>query len=317
MKQFAQIFIFILLSCPLYASETLKEPIVPIPEPDIVNPDIVELGRQLFHEPKLSRDGSISCASCHSLSTGGVDRLVVSIGIDSQKGGINAPTVFNSSLNVRQFWDGRAFDLLEQAGGPILNPKEMGSSWKHVLSVLNGDPAYLKKFSRSFSDGITISNVKIAIVSFEETLLTPNSRFDQYLLGSQDAITGEELAGYRLFKQYGCTSCHQGMAVGGNLFQKFGIMDDYFSDRGGIVEADYGRFNVTRNEIDKFVFKVPGLRNIELTGPYLHDGSIGTLNSVVEKMMIYQLGIAPVEKDIQLIVKFMKTLTGKYQGNQL
>ncbi len=197
MKQFAQIIISILLSCPLSASETLKEPIVPIPEPDIVNPEIVELGRLLFHEPKLSRDGSISCASCHSLSTGGVDRLVVSIGIDSQKGGINAPTVFNSSLNVRQFWDGRAFDLLEQAGGPILNPKEMGSSWKHVLSVLNGDPAYLKKFSRSFSDGITISNVKSATVSLHATPSPPTSRVEQHVLGSPEAITGEQLAGYR------------------------------------------------------------------------------------------------------------------------
>ncbi len=322
MKQFIKLFIILLnfsyFSCfPLIASETLNEPIVPIPEPDITNPELIELGRQLFHEPKLSGDGTISCASCHSLTTGGVDQLVVSKGIDNQPGGINAPTVFNSGLNIKQFWDGRAFDLMEQAGGPIQNPIEMGSNWQQVLKVLGNEPAYQKQFAKSFSDGITSNNIKAAIVAFEETLLTPGSRFDQYLLGSKDAISGEELAGYQLFKQYGCTSCHQGMAVGGNLFQKFGIMNDYFADRGNIGEADFGLFNVTKNEADKYVFKVPTLRNIELTQPYLHDGSSSTLDDVVEKMMVYQLGITPVEKDIELIVMFLKTLTGTYQGKPL
>jgi cytochrome c peroxidase len=317
MKRIIYTFFFSLLSFQVLSSELLNEPIIPIPESKNADPELVELGNLLFHDPQLSRDGTISCASCHSLSTGGVDRLKVSIGIDNQSGSINAPSVFNSSLSVRQFWDGRASNLMEQVSGPIENSKEMGSNWTHIINVLSADPAYLERFSNSFEDGITETNIKIAIVAFEESLVTPNSRFDQFLQGSENAITDDELAGYNLFKQYGCTSCHQGKAVGGNLFQKMGVMKDYFIDKDTITEADFGRFNVTKKEVDRFFFKVPGLRNVELTAPYFHDGSIETLYQSVEKMMIYQLGISPVPEDIQLIVQFLKTLTGEYQGESL
>jgi len=303
-----------LVNSPIYAADVLDEPIRPITIPDITDPQMVDLGHKLFHEMRLSLNGTISCASCHSLSTAGMDGLVESIGVNGQLGGINTPTVFNSRLNFRQMWDGRAFNLMEQVEKPILNPKEMGSNWAHILNFLQNDPPYLKLFSRTFSDGLTQNNVKKALVAFEETLLTPNSRFDRYLMGEADAITVDELMGYSLFKEYGCISCHQGMAVGGNLFQKLGLMKDYFSDRGNITTADLGRFNVTQKEKDRHVFKVPSLRNIELTAPYFHDGSINTLDSAVRVMMVYQLGIKPIETDIQLIVKFLRTLTGEYQG---
>lgn len=317
MKRIMYALTFALLSHQVLSVELLNEPIIPIPEQKNADLEIIDLGSQLFHEPRLSIDGTISCASCHSLSTGGVDRLKVSIGIDNQLGSINAPTVFNSSLCVRQFWDGRAANLMDQVSEPIHHPKEMGSNWRRIISLLRDDPAYLETFFTVFEDGVTETNIKTAIVTFEESLVTPNSRFDQYLLGSQNAITDDELAGYKLFKEYGCISCHQGMAVGGNVFQKLGIMNDYFADRGNITEADYGRFNVTNNEVDRFVFKVPTLRNIELTPPYFHDGSIETLDQAVEAMMIYQLGISPVQEDIHLIVQFLKTLTGEYQGHPL
>jgi cytochrome c peroxidase len=317
MKRIIHTLVFLLLSYPVLSNELLNEPISPIPEPENADQEIIELGRQLFHDPRLSRDGTISCASCHSLSTGGVDRLKVSIGIDNQLGPINSPSVFNSSLSVRQFWDGRAANLMEQVSGPIENPKEMGSNWQHIINTLRNDPVYLSKFFNLFEDGVTETNIKMAIVTFEKSLVTPNSRFDQYLRGAQNVITDDELAGYNLFKEYGCSSCHQGKAVGGNLFQNLGVMGDYFAERGQITDADYGRFNFTHNESDRFVFKVPSLRNIELTAPYFHDGSIETLDIAVSTMMVYQLGVSPVKKDIQLIVKFLKTLTGEYRGKSL
>ncbi len=310
------IFLFLFYS-QSYATNSLNEPIQPIPEPKTNNTKLIKLGNRLFHEPRLSGNNTISCASCHSLSSGGVDNQAFSTGINGQKGPINSPTVFNSSLNIKQFWDGRALNLAEQADGPVNNKKEMGSNWPQVIKKLKQDPSYLSDFNTSFTDGITAHNIKAAIVAFENNLLTPNSRFDQYLTGNNNAITKEELQGYTLFKEYGCISCHQGRAVGGNMFQKLGIMQDYFSEKETIHQADLGRFNITGQQADRFVFKVPSLRNIELTAPYLHDGSKETLNDVVETMIIYQLGISPLEKDTQLIVKFLKTLTGEYQGKPL
>ena len=207
--------------------------------------------------------------------------------------------------------------MLEQIDGPISNPKEMGSNWDEVYNKLKQDAFYVTQFKLVYPEGLTITNIKQAIVTFEESLLTPNSRFDQYLRGNDKAITEDELKGYSLFKQYGCGSCHQGVAVGGNLYQKFGDFGDYFVDRGNVTEADFGRFFVTKKESDKFVFKVPGLRNVELTAPYLHDGSITSLEGAVTVMMKYQLGQIPKENDIQLIVQFLKTLTGQYQGKDL
>jgi len=309
--------LFFLCYAPLKADSTLNEPILPLPEPLPGNPRIIELGKKLFHDAQLSKDRTISCASCHHLESGGDDNLTVSKGINNFLGNVNTPTVFNSSLNIRQFWDGRAFDLVEQIDITIQNPKEMDSNWPLIIERLKQDPIYVELFSKAFHNGLNINNIKQSIVTFEKTLITPNSRFDQYLRGSSDSITKEELSGYALFKQYGCTSCHQGMAIGGNLFQKLGIMKDYFADRGNLTPSDFGRFNVSKNEFDRFFFKVPSLRNVELTAPYFHDGSVKTLDDAVKKMMIYQLGIAPKQKDIQLIVQFLKTLTGEYQGKPL
>lgn len=306
-----------MFSSTLLADEPLNEPIVAISVKHNTDPELLALGRKLFNDKRLSKDGSISCASCHDLLKGGADGRKVPVGIQQQLGTINTPSVFNSSLNFKQYWDGRAKNLSDQIDGPIENKTEMGSSWPAVISLLKQDPGYQEKFKKHFSTGITINNIKKAIVSFEHSLITPNSRFDLYLKGNKNAITADELTGYNLFKQYGCISCHQGMAVGGNLFQKLGIMKDYFADRGNITNADFGRFNVTQLELDRFVFKVPSLRNVELTAPYLHDGSADTLASVISTMMVYQLGVEPVEADVRLIAKFLKTLTGEYQSKKL
>jgi cytochrome c peroxidase len=308
------IITFALICGQLQAATVRNEPIRSIPKAPTNDPKMVELGNRLFHDPRLSVDNTISCASCHSLTTGGVDRQTVSIGINGQKGSINSPTVFNSSLSIRQFWDGRARNLFEQADGPVNNPIEMGSNWPQVISKLKLDPNYVATFQQLFDNGINTTNIKTAIVAFENSLLTPNSRFDQYLLGNDEAITQEELRGYKLFKQYGCTSCHQGRAIGGNMFQKLGVMRVFFAEKEKQTKADLGRFNITGKEHDRFVFKVPTLRNIALTAPYLHDGSAKTLNDVVEIMMTYQLGAEPSTSDIRLIVQFLRTLTGEYQG---
>jgi cytochrome c peroxidase len=317
MKSVLLILFAFLLSFSLSANEPLNEPILPIANDHNSDPELLSLGRELFNDKRLSKDGSISCASCHALNNGGADGRKVPIGIRQQLGTINTPTVFNSSLNFKQYWDGRAESLSEQIDGPIENEAEMGSSWPAVIAALKQDPSYQKKFKQHFDNGITINNIKTALVSFENSLVTPNSRFDLYLNGDKNAISANELAGYNLFKNYGCISCHQGMAVGGNLFQKLGIMKDYFADRGNITEADFGRFNVTQQEADRFVFKVPSLRNVELTAPYFHDGSTATLEAAISTMMIYQLGVEPLESDVQLIATFLKTLTGEYQGARL
>lgn len=306
------------LACAQLNAEILfDEPIVPIPEIKISKPQQVELGRFLFNDVRLSKGSQVACASCHSLSMGGADAQMVSTGVNSQKGNINSPSVFNCHLNFRQFWNGRAANLMEQVDGPITNPKEMDFSWEQAINLLKQDPFYVNKFKQAYTEGLTVLNMRKAIVSFEESLLTPNSRFDLFLKGDKTAITKDELKGYQLFKQYGCISCHQGMAVGGNLYQKFGIFGDYFKDRGNITEADYGRFTVTNIEKDRFVFKVPSLRNIALTAPYFHDGSQKTLSEAVKKMMKYQVGRIPEDHEILLIVSFLKTLTGQYQGKSL
>ncbi|MCK5870352.1 cytochrome B6 [Methylococcaceae bacterium CS2] len=310
--------LFLILVCSFArAKPLLNEPIRPIPDPVIKSAEQVEIGRLLFHDVRLSKNNQLSCASCHSLKYGGADGQVVSSGVNGSKGLINSPTVFNSSLNFRQFWDGRAANLLHQIDGPISNPIEMNSSWPEVLSKLEQDPFYIAQFKQEFSSGLTISNIKAAIVSFEESLLTPNSRFDLYLKNDLNALTTDELEGYQIFKQYGCISCHQGVAIGGNLYQRFGIMADYFADRGNITAADLGRFQVTHNEADRYVFKVPSLRNVALTAPYFHDGFTQNLDDAVAIMVRYQLGRVADQQTIHKIVLFLNTLTGQYQNKPL
>ena len=283
-----------------------KEPIQPIVPPQQVNLGQVELGKKLYFDPRLSKSGFISCNSCHNLSMGGTDNIKTSIGDKWQQGPINAPTVLNSSLNLAQFWDGRASDLKSQAGGPIANPGEMAFSHTLAIGILESIPAYVREFKQVFGkDKIDIDQVTQAIAEFEKTLVTPNSRFDQWLLGSKDALTPNELAGYDLFKSSGCVACHNGPAVGGNSFQKMGIVQPYKA-----TSPAEGRSAVTGKEIDRFSFKVPTLRNVEMTYPYFHDGAADTLTQAVDVMGRLQLGKTFTKDENAKIVAFLKTLTG-------
>lgn len=285
------------------------EPIEPLPRAEF-DARKAELGRRLFHDGALSGDGTISCASCHSLDHGGAEARRTSTGIRGQVGPINSPTVLNATFNFVQFWDGRARDLREQAAGPIVNPIEMGANWTQVLERLGNDPTYREAFTTIYPDAITQVNVLDALVEYEKSLVTP-SRFDRFLSGDASAITEVERRGYETFKSVGCTSCHQGVNVGGGMYQRMGLVRDYFAERGAETEADLGRYNVTHDEADKHVFKVPTLRNIELTAPYLHDGSQQTLPDVVRVMGRYQLGRELTNEQIEGIVAFLKTLTGE------
>jgi cytochrome c peroxidase len=286
------------------------EPIQPLPLPAPQDPARVEIGRSLFHDTRLSRNGRVSCASCHDLAKGGADGRARSVGVHGQLTDVNAPTVFNSGLNFRQFWNGRADSLEAQIDQVIQNPVEMDSRWEDVLGKVAQDAGYRNAFSSAYRDGVTKANIQNAIASFERTLVTPNSRFDRFLRGDANAISAAEKAGYQRFKQYGCVACHQGVNVGGNMFQKFGVMGDYFGKRGNPTQADLGRYLVTRVEADKHVFKVPSLRNVALTAPYFHDGSAKTLEEAVDVMFRFQLGRTASREDKDSIVKFLHTLSG-------
>jgi len=282
------------------------ELIQPIQPAKVTNPVMVELGKKLFFDTRLSKSGFISCNSCHNLSMGGSDNLQTSIGDRWQQGPINAPTVLNSNLNVAQFWDGRAADLKAQAGGPIANPGEMAFSHNLAIEVLASIPAYVAEFKAAFkSDGVTIDRVTTAIAAFEETLVTPNSRFDKWLKGNKKALTAQELAGWELFKESGCIACHNGPAAGGTSFQKMGVVEPYQTK-----SKTEGLAAVTGKDADRFNFKVPTLRNVELTYPYFHDGSANTLREAVDIMGRLQLGKTFTEDENRAIVAFLKTLTG-------
>lgn len=297
-----KLFLFLLVSVLLYA-----EPISPIPLNIEVDTRKVELGKKLFFDTILSADDTISCASCHDLENGGDDGLKFSFGIKGQEGDINAPTVLNSVYNFRQFWNGRAKNLAHQAEGPVENPIEMGTTFKEVIKKLKKSP-YAKEFNTIYNDGITKNNITDAIAEFEKTLITPNASFDKYLRGDQSAITQEQKDGYELFKSKGCIACHHGINIGGNLYNKFGVMENVKSKR-------LGRYEVTKKESDKYYFKVPSLRNIEHTSPYLHDGRYEDLESVVKFMARYQLGQTITEDQINKIVAFLKSLNGKLPIN--
>ena len=289
------------------------EPIRPIPAAVDVDPAKATLGRSLFHDARLSRDGTVSCASCHDLSSGGDDGRVVSVGIEGKKGLINSPTVFNVGLNFKQFWDGRAGTLEQQIDDPVQSPSEMGSLWPDVVAKLYADPEYPGRFKALYPDGISRNSIRNALAEFMRSLVTPNSRFDRWLGGDESALSAEEKHGYRLFKHYGCVSCHQGANVGGNMFQVFGVLNEYFKRRGNITDADLGRFNVTGNPADRHAFKVPSLRMAALTAPYLHDGSAATLRDAVDAMFTFQLGREAPDADKDAIVAFIETLAGEHK----
>ena len=284
-----------------------SEPVTPLPQSIKVNQAKAKLGQALFFDPVLSHDGTITCATCHDLQNGGDDGLKVSFGIHGQKGVVNAPTVYNAVFNFRQFWDGRAKDLQEQAEGPVENPVEMGSSFKEVIAKLKKSK-YKKLFDAIYKDGITKENITDAIAEYEKTLITPNSRFDKYLRGDKNALTKDEKEGYELFKSKGCVSCHNGENIGGNLYNKFGI----FQKTGS---KWLGRYNVTHRERDKYFFKVPSLRNVARTAPYFHDGRTYSLKKAVEIMSLYQLGRHITKEEIKKIVAFLHSLNGELPKN--
>lgn len=282
------------------------EPIQPIAPAVVSHPQMTELGKKLFFDPRLSRSGFISCNSCHNLSMGGSDNLATSIGHNWQRGPINAPTVLNSSMNVAQFWDGRARDLKEQAGGPIANPGEMAFTHELAVEVIASIPQYVDDFEAVFgSRTVDIDKVTRAIAAFEETLVTPNSRFDRWLKGEAAALAANELNGYQLFKSSGCTVCHNGPAAGGTSFRKMGLVEPYRTDNPA-----EGRVGVTGRDADRFNFKVPTIRNVELTYPYFHDGAAATLTEAVEVMGRVQLGRRYTDAENAAIVAFLRTLTG-------
>ena len=299
------------------AGAQINEPIKPIPLEMKLDARKVELGERLFLDKRMSKDNSISCIACHGYNTGGADRTPVSIGVGGQKGPINAPTIFNMAFNFRLSWDGRDASLEDQARGPIHNPKVMGTNWDQLIEKLMADAAYVDSFKQIYKDSPNAKSISDAIATFERSLTTPNAKFDRYLRGDKAAISADELRGYQLFKNYGCIACHQGVNVGGNMFQVFGVMGDYFKKRGNVTPADLGRFNATKNEADRHVFRVPSLRNVAVTPPYFHDGSAATLEDAVDVMFQYQLGRPAPKGDKELIVKFLRTLTGEFRGKPL
>ena len=281
--------------------------ISPLPQKVEVNAAKAKLGKALFFDVRLSKDGSVSCASCHILNEGGDDNLPVSFGYNGQTGTRNAPTVYNAVYNFRQFWDGRAADLQDQAADPIENPVEMANSFKKLIPKLEKTP-YKKAFEAIYKDGITKNNITDAIAEYEKTLITPNAPFDKYLKGDNNALSKEAKEGYEIFKTKGCVLCHQGINLGGNMYNKFGIYSESNS-------KDLGRYDVTHKERDKGYFKVPSLRNIARTAPYFHDGSEPSLREAVLTMSEYQLGREITNEEVNKILAFLKSLNGELPKN--
>lgn len=297
-------------------ADLISEPISAIPAFPSDSMDKIQLGEQLFHDVRFSSDNSISCASCHNLANGGADQSPISFGVDNTPGVANTPTVFNTSLNFAQFWDGRAQTLNDQVNGPVHNPVEMNSNWDQITAKLNRDNDLRSRFTQIYKDGINGANIRDALTAFEGSLLTVNAPFDQWLQGKRDALTDQQLKGYRLFKSYGCVSCHQGANVGGNMYAHFGAVDDiqtYFQTRGtGESAVDLGRFNVTGMQEDKHLFKVPSLRLAVKTAPYFHDGSVATLPDAIRVMAKYQLGRDIPDPHVEAIVGFLHSLVGEH-----
>ncbi len=283
-----------------------SEPISPIPKTVEYNKAKALLGKKLFYDTLLSKNNTISCVTCHNLRSGGADSRKVSRGVYGRLGNIQAPTVYNARYNFKQFWNGRAANLKEQAEGPLKNPNELGMSPQLIEKRLNASKTYKKLFYQVYhSSRITFNEAIDAIVEFEKALITPNAKFDRYLRG-ETTLNSDEQEGYRLFKQYGCITCHNGINIGGNSFQEMGTFFSYHTNASYPDRAD-----VLKNKKYHNVFKVPTLRNIALTSPYFHDGSAKTLLKAVKAVSHYNLGIEVLLDDAQKIVAFLKTLTGE------
>ncbi len=296
---------------------TSNEPITPLPLTVDLDPAKVRLGERLFHEVRLSRTHSLACATCHRLTAGGADGQPRSLGSDGNPLDYNTPTVFNVALNFRFNWRGAFRTLEAQTAALLLNPRVMATDWPELLATLRDDPGYREAFAASYPAGLEPAAVLDALVTFERSLLTPNARFDQYLRGRPEALTAEEQRGYQRFKSHGCVACHQGANVGGNLFQQLGIFQNYSGHGAGATAAAPGRATLPGDARDRWVFRVPSLRNVAVTAPYFHDGGVPTLERAVAVMARIQLGRTLPDAELDLIVRFLRTLTGEYQGRPL
>lgn len=281
--------------------------ITPLPTSIPYDKEKAMLGKQLYMDTSLSKDGKVSCNTCHDLKKYGVDNEIFSIGADGVLDEpFNSPTTFNSVFNFVQFWDGKAKNLADQAKNPFINPKEMAlKDEAEVVKRVEANAKYKASFDKIYGE-ITMQNITDAIAEFEKTLITPNAPFDRYLNGDENAISSQAKRGWEAFKSNGCVACHQGQNVGGTMYQKIGIFEPYPN------QENLGRYEITKIESDKMVFKVPSLRNVAKTAPYYHDGSIPTLDACVQFMAYYQLGRFLDQQTVDDIVAFLESLTGEF-----
>jgi len=298
----------------------------PVPASNKITKAKVHLGKQLFHDPRLSVDGTVSCASCHNVMSSGGDNRANSVGVKGQKGGRGAPTVWNSAFHSVQFWDGRAKDLEEQAKGPITNPIEMGmKDHDQAIARLKKIPGYVDAFKKVFGkNGLTIDNVAKAIATYERTLLTHNSTFDRWLKGDNKAISESAKRGALLAKTVGCVTCHSGvnyngpdLEMGEGFYQKFPLIEGSEYDDKYDLLSDLGRYEVTKEDFDKNKWRVPTWRNVALTAPYFHNGKVATLDEAVRVMAKTQLGKTLKENEVEDLVAFLKSLTGKLPKQEM
>lgn len=298
----------------------------PIPADNPLTAAKIELGKQLFFDPRLSIDGTISCNSCHNVMSSGTDNRAVSVGVGGQKGGRSAPTVWNSAFLSTQFWDGRAASLEDQAKGPILNPIEMGMpSEEAAVKRIAALPGYVQQFKAAFGEDnpVTYDNIAKAIASYERTLITPNSPFDRYMRGEKSAMSSAAIKGMKSVENLGCTACHTGpnfagpeLPVGQAFFQKFPVFDSPYTNKYKLTD-DKGLYEVTRNPDDKNMWRVPSWRNVALTAPYFHNGSVPTLDEAVRVMAKTQLDKQLSSEEVHNIVAFLNSLTGEFPAQTL
>ncbi|WP_455205042.1 cytochrome-c peroxidase [Kaarinaea lacus] len=314
--------LFMISSSASFAFEALPEK-PPIPKDNPMTPEKIELGKQLYFDPRLSKDGTVSCNSCHNVMSSGTDNRPVSVGVDAQKGGRSAPTVWNAAYLTTQFWDGRAKTLEDQAKGPILNSIEMGMpDAKSVVKRVKAIPGYVAQFEKVFGgkDPVTYDNIAKAIATFERTLVTPNSPFDRYVKGDKKALSADAQRGMKLVESVGCVSCHSGpnfagpgsLAIGEGFFQKFPTYPGSKYDKKYELMADLGLQTVTKKAEDKNMWRVPTWRNVATTAPYFHNGSVATLDEAVRVMAKTQLNKDLKEKEVKDIVAFLNSLTGEF-----
>lgn len=299
------------------AAEYSQEPVLPLPQMIETDARKVQLGQRLFEDKQLSKDASMACRSCHYIEKGGADNLQLSATIGGGHRSTNTPSIYNLGFYELYGWYGNRTSLAELTAAIITSNQGMASDWPRITAYLAQDHTYIANFNALYRDGIQPDNILDALTEYMRSLITPDSRFDQYLRGNSDSLTDNEKKGYQLFKDYGCTSCHQGHTLGANMRAPFNIFRDHMQYDNVQTEYDLGRYNKTGDEADKYVFRVPSLRNVALTAPYFHDGSSETLDGAVDVMGRYMLGRRIASDDRRLIVDFLQTLTGQYLGKPL